>query len=80
MGGNQHTRSRSALLIAPDVDPVQHQQVEMDVQFQRADEALDQGHGARLRGGVSIDVLSVGRTTARQALECRAATTSVTGD
>jgi len=38
-------------LITPDVHPVQHQQVEVDVQVQRAAEALDQCHGASLPGG-----------------------------
>ena len=37
-------------VMTPDVDRVQHQQVEVDIQVQRAAEALDQGHGAGLRG------------------------------
>ena len=36
--------------MAASVDPVQHQQVKVDAQVQRAAEALDQGHGAGLRG------------------------------
>ena len=44
--------------MAASVDPVQHQQVKVDVQVQRAAEALDQGHGARLRVGLFMPCLA----------------------
>ena len=37
-------------VMAASIDSVQHQQVKVDVQVQRAAKALDQGHGAGLRG------------------------------
>ncbi|MFT5085849.1 MAG: hypothetical protein ACI8PG_000196 [Planctomycetota bacterium] len=47
-------KDRRSPSLATDIDPIQHQHVEMRIEIQRTAEALDKGHRVALDVGVAL--------------------------